>query len=625
MARNLINNFITFDIETINIKNKLIPYLICAYNGTTYIESFNSNVELLFNNFITLLIKTFISPKTKKLTVYAHNFAKFDGILLLKHLLPFGKVDPLLYNGKFISITLKILVSEDHELSKFNGKTIVFKDSLLLLPDALKNLAISYNCTQNKGIFPFSLNDINYSGTFPQIDSFKNITMDNYLLLANEFTNKLWSFKEEAIKYCKLDCKILFEVLTKFNELVFNEFKVNVHNSLTLPSLAVRIFKTHFMPEGKLYQLHGKVERNIRESYTGGAVDVYIPHNRISVWLNEYTTIFGYDVNALYPTVMASKLMPIGKPIAFDGNIRKIEPNSYGFFYCNITSPTYLEHPILQKRVKTVDGVRTIAGLGTWQAWICSSEMDNAIKYGYTFEILKGYQFDTGIIFNDYVNRMFELRSKYPKGDPMNQIAKLLNNSLYGKFGMRDEITRAEVFTINNQIEQDEFDKMIDALGTDIIDIIKFDNNYIVTRNDTIDIKYNESEDMFHGTEVNISIASAITSEARIHMTFFKNNPNFNLYYSDTDSAFIDKELSNELVGIGLGQVKLEYVINKAVFLAPKVYALETEDKTIIKVKGLTHDEISKLSFSDIETLLIKDSSKEFNQEKWFKNLLEGD
>ena len=607
------------------VNKKLIPYLICAYNGSNYIESFNSNVELLFSNFITMLMNTFINNKTKVLTVYAHNFAKFDGILLLKHLLPFGKVKPLLYNGKFISITLKISVSEDHELSKFNGKTIVFKDSLLLLPDSLKNLAISYNCTEYKGIFPFNLNYINYIGTFPQIEYFKNITMDNYLLLAKEFTNKLWSFKEESIKYCKLDCKILFEVLSKFNELVFKEFKVNVHNSLTLPSLAARIFKTHFIPKDTIYQLHGKVEHFIRKSYSGGAVDVYIPHNKISVWLNEYNTLFGYDVNALYPTVMAQKLMPVGKPIAFDGNIRKIDPNAYGLFYCKITSPDFLMHPILQRVILTKNGKRTVAGLGTWEGWIYSEEMDNAIKYGYSFEIIRGYQFESGNIFEAYVNKMFELRSQYPKGDPMNQIAKLLNNSLYGKFGMKDEITVAEVFTINNQIEQNEFDKMIDALGTDILDLIKFDNSYIVVRNDFVDLHYNKDEDFFHGTDVNVAIASAITSEARIHMTFFKNNPNFNLYYSDTDSAFIDKELPAELVGSALGQVKLEYVINKAVFLAPKVYALETDDKTIIKVKGLTHDQISKLSFNDIEALLVKDSSKEFNQEKWFKNLLEGD
>lgn len=55
-----------------------------------------------------------------------------------------------------------------------------------------------------------------------------------------------------------------------------------------------------------------KVAKNIRESYTGGAVDSYIPHNNISNFIesNEYEIIYHYDANGLYPTIMANKPMP---------------------------------------------------------------------------------------------------------------------------------------------------------------------------------------------------------------------------------------------------------------------------------------------------------------------------
>ena len=57
-----------------------------------------------------------------------------------------------------------------------------------------------------------------------------------------------------------------------------------------------------------------------------------------------------------------------------------------------------------------------------------------------------------------------------------------------------------------------------------------------------------------------------------------------------------------------LGKLKLEYVIKKAVFLAPKVYCLVTEsDKFIYKVKGLTHN--INLNMTDFEHLLIKNNS----------------
>jgi len=393
----LLTYFITFDIETIKVNNKLIPYLICAFNGTNYITSFNDNVYELFSNFIKQLL-TFIKSDNKTMTVYAHNFSKFDGVLLLNHLLPFGEVEPLLFNGKIISIKLTILIEGDSELTKYNGKTIIFKDSYLLLPVSLRKLALTYKTTENKGIFPFNLNNIFYSGSFPKFEYFSKINVSEYLNISGSFSNKIWNFKDESIKYCKLDCLILYEILIKYNELVFNEFKVNIHKVLTLPALAMKIFKTFFMLDNTIYQLHGIIEQNIRKSYTGGSVDVYIPHNRITPWLIndniQYETLYLYDVNGLYPTVMANKSMPVGKPTVFEGDITKAmceaHFNAYGYFYAKITMcaahPSYLEHPILQQRIKTPEGIRTIAGcaahIGTWFGWIYSEEMYNAIKFG---------------------------------------------------------------------------------------------------------------------------------------------------------------------------------------------------------------------------------------------------
>jgi hypothetical protein len=77
--------------------------------------------------------------------------------------------------------------------------------------------------------------------------------------------------------------------------------------------------------------------------------------------------LFDYDVNSLYPNAMKNNPMPVGKPVPFEGDIRKVVPDAFGFFYCKITSPEYLEHPILQKRINTKEGPRTIAGLGSWE------------------------------------------------------------------------------------------------------------------------------------------------------------------------------------------------------------------------------------------------------------------
>ena len=98
--------------------------------------------------------------------------------------------------------------------------------------------------------------------------------------------------------------------------------------------------------------------------YTGGSVDMYIPENP------EGTKVYAYDVNALYPSQMLNWDMPIGEPVKFYGDIRKLDPDAFGFFYCKIRTPEFLEHPIIQTHVKTEDGVRTIAPLGNWNDMI---------------------------------------------------------------------------------------------------------------------------------------------------------------------------------------------------------------------------------------------------------------
>jgi hypothetical protein len=117
-------NFLTMDIETIKTENgKLSPYLICAYDGQEYITSYNDNPKALFTSFMDQLL----SKTNKNLIVYAHNFSAFDGILIMRHLMPYGEVEPLLFNNKLKCITLKTST----------GRTIEFKDSYLLLTESL--------------------------------------------------------------------------------------------------------------------------------------------------------------------------------------------------------------------------------------------------------------------------------------------------------------------------------------------------------------------------------------------------------------------------------------------------------------------------------------------------------
>jgi hypothetical protein len=112
-------------------------------------------------------------------------------------------------------------------------------------------------------------------------------------------------------------------------------------------------------------------------------------------------------------------------------------------------------------------------------------------------------------------------------------ISKLLMNNLYGRFDMDYKLLS------HNIIDNEELYDYIDHY--DISNIIELDNNkslisylnqnkinYMLLNNDTKNNIY-------------IAIASAITAYSRFNMTLFKNNPNYELYYSDTDSIYINK------------------------------------------------------------------------------------
>jgi DNA polymerase type B, organellar and viral len=246
---------------------------------------------------------------------------------------------------------------------------------------------------------------------------------------------------------------------------------------------------------------------------------------------------------------MKSMSMPVGNITFFDGDITKINKNAFGFFNVEIIAPDNLNHPILQTRVDTGNGLRTVAPLGKWKDMIFSEEMNNAIKYGYKFNILSGYLFEQANIFSEYIEDLYEIKKYHNKDEPMYLISKLLMNSLYGRFGMD------YMLYTHNIIEDNELYNLIDNYS--INEIIPLDDNKsLVSYLDDNNIKNvllsNESK-----SNISISIAAAITAGARIHMSQFKNNPNYNLYYSDTDSIDIDKPLPDYYVGKELGDMKL--------------------------------------------------------------------
>jgi len=600
-SRHLMNNFITLDIETFVKDNILTPYCISIYDGKNINNFYLSDYKNV-DNMILSALKSILIRKYNGFNIYMHNMAKFDIIFLFKYLLKLGLVHPVIHNNRIISI--------DFNYGPDNKYQVKFRDSLLLLLHSLHKLSKSFSVENPKIMFPIFFaneNNLNYIGEVPNIKYFKDIDLKSYNNYISNF-NGLWNLRNETIKYCNLDCISLYQILFKFNDMIFELFGKNIHYYPTLPSLAMGIFRSNFMDKENIPQLSDKIANDIRKGYTGGAVDMYIPKSKPGVKLKSL------DVNALYPFQMDSRLMPIGTPTYFEGNVLKIDPNAFGFFYCEIIAPDDIKHPILQTRVLTNNGIRTMAPIGTWNEMMFSEELFNAMKLGYKFKILWGYTFDSDIIFKDYVEFLYNLRSQYPKSDPMNFIAKILLNSLYGRFGMDENFDNINI--IHKDYFPDFENKFFDSI-TKITDIEEY--KLIEFKNSE-----NENNELNHNTS--IAIAAAITAYSRIYMSQFKNNPKIILYYTDTDSIYVDEdsEIDKSLIDNKvLGKLKLENYYDKAIFLCSKVYCLITDKNELIyKVKGLKHD--VELTMNDFEKLLEKDSLLKKSQRKLRKFLGKG-
>jgi DNA polymerase type B, organellar and viral len=336
---NIINdNIITLDIETksekiVNADEQLSVISCCIYDGLNkrsfYLSDYKSGDDLLINAINSLLIEKYNNYK-----VYIHNLSSFDGIFLLRILakLENTKLIPIIKDDKMIALTLK-----------FSKNKITFHDSMLLLPSSLDKLSKAFNVVNKKVIFPINwlLNNPNFSlgyiGAVPEIKYFKDISLIEYNNYVLERFN-MWNFRKELLNYNMVDCIALYEILIKFNQIIYEKFNLNAFNYPTLPSLAFAIYRSSFMSDYKIPKIGGKMLYDIRKSYTGGATEMYIPYGK---------NLYHYDINSLYPTAMKQFKYPMGNYISFSNmnNLTWLDlehilgKDLFGFIECKIECP----------------------------------------------------------------------------------------------------------------------------------------------------------------------------------------------------------------------------------------------------------------------------------------------
>ena len=401
---------------------------------------------------LTNCIKSVMQRKYNNYRIYLHNFSNFDAVFLFNVLSTLtDNIKPIINDGKFVD--LKFSFAQE----KYK---IYFRDSLLMLPSSLNKLCKSFN-VESKTIFPYDFvcEDLiykNYVGPVPQFNKFSNISVSEYHDYCKQFNND-WSLKDETIKYCVQDCKSLYLVLIKLFSENYKDCRTNGNEALTLPSLAFKNFKTKFLSSDVFIpNLIGEVYKFIKLGYRGGAVDVYKPYGK---------NIYRYDVNSLYPYIMASQAMPIGLPTSFEGNEENIinilnDKSKFSFIEVTVNCPDTVKAPLLLTKIDN----KTIAPVGKWTGVYTSIEILRALELGYTFKYHRGVYFTSKVIFKEYVDFYYEMKKNSDKNSSAYALSKLMLNSLYGRFGKNPYQDVNAIVSPEQTIELSKNNKINDVL-----------------------------------------------------------------------------------------------------------------------------------------------------------------
>lgn len=148
------------------------------------------------------------------------------------------------------------------------------------------------------------------------------------------------------MKYLHSDREALSEVIRKYANTVTKTYKIQITNVLTVPSLAMKVFRTVFM-EALRVQIQyrsGKVDKDIRTGYYGGIVAAIQP---------KVENGFYYDVNSAYPAAMMEDL-PVGNPTRSRIDSRD---NIFGFVHAEVTAPEKTVNNVLPRPMRDADGI----------------------------------------------------------------------------------------------------------------------------------------------------------------------------------------------------------------------------------------------------------------------------
>ena len=340
--------------------------------------------------------------------IYFHNL-KFDGEFIIYYLMKNGyewveskekrsnTFSTLISDmGLFYSIEVFFEVGKD-------VKKVTFIDSLKIINQTVESMPKTFNIEEKK----------------LEIDYNKPREVGHILT-------------DEETAYVKNDVVIVAKALSYL-------FNMGL-TKMTAGSNALHDFK-EITTMNRFKQLYRKltyeVDNDIRKSYRGGFTYLNPLYKNKTVGEGEVL-----DVNSLYPSVMRYEILPFGEPFFYEGEYK--EDKVYPLFIQRLTCSFKIKEgkiPTIQiKHSRFVDN-EYLTDSGDEPVALTLTSIDLKLFFeqydvwdlhyesGWKFKGMRG-------LFNEYIDKWISVKNEATitgnKG--MRQVAKILLNSLYGKF-----------------------------------------------------------------------------------------------------------------------------------------------------------------------------------------------
>jgi hypothetical protein len=331
----------------------------------------------------------------------------------------------------------------------------------------------------------------------------------------------------------------------------------------TTPALALKSFDEIYKEKtGKNWQGLDK-ELNMKLKSACGGGRIILPTN---LNLEKFNSIknecISLDITSSYSGSMYFNKFPLAnmKPI-ISNTLPTDYKNGFSIIFIKIHN-YYSDLPIILHRDSKTNS--PVYGVGTFTATITNFDYEYLIEHKTDYEKIEVFRVyywhesKCGYIFRPYIDKFLSMKKRgdkmnsqvYGSGDAYREVAKLMLNSLFGKFLEKYFDDESKVFSIKKTASKYQVENLID-----------------------------EKENFNKKEHRHYAIGAAITSISRLNLYKAINYYGVkNVFYSDTDSIKILKSVYDSKekptwINDELGGWKFEGVIDDLIIHAPKCYS----------------------------------------------------